>query len=79
MYTDILSIIILEIIIAMIIVVLAAYKDIMFFFPTRLYKYTKMNMFGCIICSILIGILIPVYAICAIIYYIFHVGRKEGE
>lgn len=59
-----------------------------FISPAILYSYTKMNIFGCWICFILISILNPLGTIfkliCVIMYniikfvkYIFTVGRED--
>lgn len=49
----------------------------MFFSPNYIYKHSKLNMFGCIMCSILIMLIMPYYILLAFIYYIIHVGRKD--
>lgn len=66
-------------------------NDYMFFcFPKQLYKTTKMNMFGCILCFILFLlfdtiyvvlclIVQLIYSIIGFIYYICHVGREDEE
>ena len=52
-----------------------------YFFPTTLYGVTGMNIFGCIVVSILLfcvnylfcGVVLIIY----FIYWITHVGRKD--
>ena len=52
-----------------------------YFFPTILYEVTGMNIFGCIVVSILLfcvnylfcGVVLIIY----FIYWITHVGRKD--
>lgn len=52
-------------------------KDNDYFFPTRLYKLTNLNIFGCIVCSILLFATNYLYCIFRIIIWIFTVGRKK--
>lgn len=56
-------------------------KDKYYYFPTHIYKKSKLNIFGSIVVSILAVLSNPGYCIImtiyAIIYFIFHVGRKE--
>lgn len=47
------------------------------FIVKELYDRTEMNIFGCIVSSILLCILLPLIAIIRIIYLIFHIGRKN--
>ena len=58
-------------------------KNALFFTPNELYRRTKMNIIGCYICSFVIVIIFPIYCIPAsiiwIIYYLFHIGRKEDK
>lgn len=48
-----------------------------YFFPTILYKTTKLNMFGCLMLSIFIIITNYLYCIPAIIYWLLTVGRRK--
>lgn len=54
---------------------------LMFFTPKYIYDITEMNIFGCIICSLIIIILNPIYCIIAIVVWsiwkLFHIGRKD--
>ena len=43
--------------------------------PKLLYYYTKMNWFGCYLCTIIIRILNPVVSILYFFYWITHVKR----
>lgn len=56
--------------------------DPAYFYPTVLYKNTKMNIFGCIICSILLFTInfgyCTVYCLCNFIHWLFTVGRKTN-
>lgn len=44
--------------------------------PKQLYNISKMNWFGCWVCSILLCILFHPISIIRFMYFIFHVGRK---
>ena len=52
-----------------------------YFFPNRLYEETEMNVFGCIMVSILLFCVN--YLFCSVVlifyflYWITHVGRKD--
>ena len=54
-----------------------------YFFPTVLYKKTNMNIFGCIVCSILLFAInylyCSIYCILRFIYWLFTVGKKERK
>lgn len=49
--------------------------------PSKLYSVTKMNKLGCIISSIALCIamilFLPIVSLCHIVYFIFHIGRKD--
>lgn len=45
-------------------------------YPSELYKYTKMNIVGCIICWFVILIFAPVCALGGLIRRLFTIGRK---
>ena len=47
--------------------------------PWQLYKKTKMNMFGCIVVSIVGLLLVPLFWTVSFIYWAFHVGRRNKE
>ena len=46
-------------------------------YPSELYKYTKMNMVGCIICWLVVLIFAPACALGGLIRRLFTVGRKD--
>lgn len=62
-----------------------------YFLPSTLYKKTKMNKFGCVVCSIFLFIINYLYCstylllllvkktIWKYIYWLFTVGRKDEE
>jgi hypothetical protein len=58
-------------------------KNDLYFYPKYLYKTTNMNMFGCIMCSIVLFIANYLYCTIAciihLIYWISHVGRKKED
>ena len=49
-----------------------------FFNPIRNYKaWTSMNWFGVILCTTLLHVFLPVYAICYWVYKLCTFGRKQ--
>lgn len=52
-----------------------------FFTPAYLFDCTKMNWVGCFVTSLVIILLFPIYCIPAtlffVVYWLFHIGRKE--
>lgn len=55
--------------------------DFDYFFPTTLYEITGMNVFGCVIVSILLFCVNYLYCsvvlIFCFLYWITHIGRKD--
>lgn len=55
--------------------------DFNYFFPTELYEVTGMNVFGCVIVSILLFCVNYLYCSVVLIFYflywITHIGRKD--
>lgn len=50
------------------------------FLTKKIYEETEMNIVGCIIIAILWYIMFPIFLVrlmCMLIYFLFHVGRKE--
>ena len=46
------------------------------FYPSELYKYTKMNMFGCIVCWIILLPFAPYCTLGGLVRRLFTIGRK---
>lgn len=44
--------------------------------PMQIYESNNLNMFGCVVLSIVFFILNPIYYFVYFVYWIFHVGRK---
>lgn len=57
------------------------FRDPFPFSARTYYDDSEMNMFGCVVCSILLEAITSVYHIpaffCWVIYKIFHVGRRK--
>lgn len=45
--------------------------------PKQIYETNTMNMFRCVLISILFFVTNPLYDIAVFIYWIFHVGKKD--
>ena len=45
-------------------------------YPSELYKYTKMNMFGCIVCWIVLLPFAPYCTLGGLVRRLFTVGRR---
>lgn len=45
--------------------------------PKEIYEINNMNMFACVLLSILWFIINPLYDVARFIHWIFHVGRKN--
>lgn len=56
-------------------------NTMLFFTPKYIYNNTEMNIFGCIICSILLYCIFPLYTMVAtivwLIWKLFHIGRNN--
>ena len=51
-----------------------------FFNPIRNYKtWTRMNWFGVILCTTLLHVLLPLYAVCYWVYKLCTFGRKQEK
>ena len=44
--------------------------------PMQIYESNNLNMFGCVVLSIVFFILNPIYYFVYFVYWIFHIGRK---
>ena len=44
--------------------------------PIQIYESNNLNMFGCVVLSIVFFILNPIYYFVYFVYWIFHIGRK---
>ena len=44
-------------------------------YPSELYKYTKMNIVGCIVCWLVVLIFAPICALGGLIRRLFTIGR----
>lgn len=44
--------------------------------PMQIYESNNLNMFGCVVMSIVFFILNPIYYFVYFVYWIFHIGRK---
>lgn len=73
----------IEFVISMVYIPEIGIDDWLYFTPAVLHRNTKMNWFGCLVCSILLFAIN--YGFCGIIavrwavYKLFHVGRKQDE
>lgn len=56
-------------------------NEYLFFTPNYIYENTEMNIIGCYITSIFLVCLMPLYclpvSIIYLIYWLFHIGRKD--
>lgn len=52
-------------------------QNVFWMTPSKLYKDTKMNKFGCWFVSILIYLIAPINSIGIFVYWITHVGRNK--
>ena len=48
-----------------------------FLLPMSLKSRSTMNWFGCWVCSILLGILVPLTYTFQVIYWLFHLGSSK--
>lgn len=49
------------------------------FTPSYFYHEVKLNWFGAWVTTIIIGIVSPIMAAFKLVYWLFHVGRKEED
>lgn len=84
MFLLIIALITINVILSLLILKENIYDDFDTPFPFSyriLYDDSEMNMFGCVVCSILLEAITSVYHIpafiCWVIYKIFHVGRRK--